>query len=67
MEDGSVIGDKANLELTEAILEAGWTSPEPRGPFDILPLVFETSENEIKMFDIPTELCRFALRMKTNG
>lgn len=58
LEDGSVIGDKANLELTEAIIGNGWIPPSPRGHFDILPIVLETSGNEIRMFDVPAECAR---------
>lgn len=58
LEDGSVIGDKANLELTEAIIGNGWMPPEPRGHFDILPIVLETPDNEIRMFDVPAECAR---------
>lgn len=60
------MGDKANLELTTAIIAKGWTPPEPRGHFDVLPLVIETSENDIRMFDIPQQLCRFVLQMNIN-
>lgn len=41
MPDGSLRGDRANLDLTRAILKLGWTPPEPLGEYDILPLVIE--------------------------
>lgn len=39
--DGSIVGDPANVELTKRILSLGWTPPEPRSPFDVLPVVLE--------------------------
>ena len=41
MDDGSVLGDRVNLDVTRAIMGLGWTPPEPRGAYDILPLVVE--------------------------
>jgi nitric-oxide synthase, bacterial len=32
-----VHGDGRNAELTDRVLAAGWTPPEPRGRFDVLP------------------------------
>lgn len=50
-EDGSVIGDKANLDLTKAILKLGWQPPEPVTPYDILPLVIEAAGMEPKLYE----------------
>ena len=50
MPDGSVIGDRANLELTQAILKLGWQPPEPRTAYDILPLVIEVPGQEPKLY-----------------
>eukprot|EP00752_Nemacystus_decipiens_P005386 g4883.t1 len=58
LEDGSVIGDRANLELTKAIIGNGWVPPSPKGPFDLLPIVFESPDKEIRMFDIPPGYAR---------
>ena len=59
-----MMGDAANLELTEVMIANGWMPPEPRGAFDVLPVVLETSANEIRMFDIPRQqqYCRFVGR-----
>ena len=36
MPDGSILGDAANLGVTQAIIEKmGWQPPEPRTPYDI--------------------------------
>jgi len=51
MPDGSVLGDPANLTLTNAIIKKmGWKPPEPRSAYDILPLVIEVPGQEPKMY-----------------
>ncbi|MEM9008090.1 MAG: nitric oxide synthase oxygenase, partial [Cyanobacteria bacterium P01_F01_bin.86] len=56
MPDGSILGDAANLELTQAIIEkAGWQPPESRTPFDVLPLVIEVPGQEPKYFELNSE------------
>jgi sulfite reductase alpha subunit-like flavoprotein/nitric oxide synthase oxygenase domain/subunit/hemoglobin-like flavoprotein len=49
--DGTVLGDGANLKLTKAIQRLGWKPPEPRGPFDILPLVIEVPGQPPKLYE----------------
>lgn len=58
MPDGSVMGDKANLTLTEAVIGNGWAPPQPKGHFDVLPIVLETDNGEIRMFNVPPECTR---------
>ncbi|PSF32275.1 nitric-oxide synthase [Aphanothece hegewaldii CCALA 016] len=48
--DGSVMGDPANLALTDAIVKFGWQPPEPRTAYDILPVVIEVPGQEPKMY-----------------
>ncbi len=48
--DGSVLGDPANLALTEAIVKFGWQPPQPRSAYDILPVVIEVPGQEPKMY-----------------
>jgi len=43
--DGSVLGDPANVDLTDACLQLGWRSPGNRTPFDVLPLVVQASDS----------------------
>ena len=50
--DGSIIGDPANVELTERIMDLGWPGGE-RTPFDILPLVIQEEGKKAHWFDIP--------------
>ncbi len=52
MPDGTLRGDRANLELTRAIMSLGWAPPEPRGDYDILPLVVELPGEAPKVYPI---------------
>ena len=41
-ETGTIMGDPANLDMTEYLLERNlWTPPEPKTPFDVMPLVLK--------------------------
>nr|XP_015212637.1 PREDICTED: nitric oxide synthase, endothelial-like [Lepisosteus oculatus] len=52
--DGSVIGDPANVELTELCVQMGW---QPQGGrFDVLPLILQARGEPPKLFPIPPEL-----------
>ena len=53
--DGSILGDPANVELTEQALKFGWTK-ESRTRFDLLPLIIQIGEGEPKWFEIPPEI-----------
>ncbi|NEQ50093.1 MAG: nitric-oxide synthase [Leptolyngbya sp. SIO3F4] len=56
MPDGSVLGDAANLGVTQAIIDKmGWQPPEPRTPYDILPLVIELPGQEPKLYKFKPE------------
>ncbi|EDX83393.1 Nitric oxide synthase, oxygenase domain protein [Synechococcus sp. PCC 7335] len=56
MPDGSIMGDAANLELTHQIIEKmGWQPPEPRSPYDILPLVIEVPRHEPRLYSFAPE------------
>lgn len=49
--DGSILGDAANLGVTQAIIDKmGWQPPEPRTPYDILPLVIEVPGQEPQLY-----------------
>ncbi|MGY6632778.1 MAG: nitric oxide synthase oxygenase [Alkalilacustris sp.] len=57
MPDGSVRGDRANLELTRAIMGLGWTPPEARGDYDILPLVIDLPGEAPRLYPLdPAEV-----------
>jgi nitric-oxide synthase, bacterial len=53
--DGSWIGDPANGELTEAILNLGW-EPSQRTHFDILPIVIELPNQAPRYYPIPADI-----------
>lgn len=55
--DGSILGDPANVAFTEAAIEHGWTPPEERGRFDILPLMLSMPGAPPKLYELPRELC----------
>ena len=66
MPDGSVCGDRANLDLTRAIMGLGWTPPEPRGAYDILPLVIEMPGEAPKVYPIdPKEVLEVSISHPT--
>uniref|UniRef100_A0A3B4CFS9 Nitric oxide synthase n=1 Tax=Pygocentrus nattereri TaxID=42514 RepID=A0A3B4CFS9_PYGNA len=54
MEDGSVIGDPANVEFTELCVQLGWTPKY--GLFDVLPLILQANGEDPELFEIPPEL-----------
>ena len=56
MDDGTVLGDPANVDLTTAIIELGWTPPQPRGRWDLLPLVTMAEGDKPAMMEIPAPL-----------
>ncbi|XP_043910586.1 nitric oxide synthase, inducible [Protopterus annectens] len=54
MEDGTILGDPANVELTELCICLGW---KPKyGRFDVLPLILQANGQDPDMFEIPPEL-----------
>ncbi|MGY6409606.1 MAG: nitric oxide synthase oxygenase [Alkalilacustris sp.] len=66
MPDGSVLGDRANLELTRAIEALGWEPPAERGPYDILPLVIEVPGEEPRLYPVdPAEVLEVAITHPT--
>ncbi|XP_053116338.1 nitric oxide synthase, endothelial isoform X2 [Hemicordylus capensis] len=53
--DGTILGDPANVEITELCIQHGWTPP--RGRFDVLPLLLQSPEDdEPELFVVPPEL-----------
>ncbi|XP_019362213.1 PREDICTED: nitric oxide synthase, brain isoform X1 [Gavialis gangeticus] len=52
--DGTILGDPANVELTEICIQQGWKAP--RGRFDVLPLLLQANGNDPELFEIPPEL-----------
>ena len=54
-QNGTVLGDGANVKLTQAIERLGWKPPEPRGRFDLLPLVIDLPGQPPKIFAFDEE------------
>ncbi|XP_078067325.1 nitric oxide synthase 1-like [Mustelus asterias] len=54
LEDGSVLGDGANVEFTEVCLQLGWKPDRRR--FTVLPLVLQVNGEDPELFEIPPEL-----------
>ncbi|XP_034647278.1 nitric oxide synthase, brain [Trachemys scripta elegans] len=52
--DGTILGDPANMELTEICIQQGWKAP--KGQFDVLPLLLQANGNDPELFEIPPEL-----------
>lgn len=53
--DGSILGDPANVELTDQAIKLGWTK-ESKTRFDVLPLIIQVGGREPKWFEIPSEI-----------
>jgi nitric-oxide synthase len=49
--NGSITGDPANADLTEAIQKLGWTGGH--GRFDLLPLVIQLPDRTPHLFELP--------------
>ncbi|MFJ2609589.1 MULTISPECIES: nitric oxide synthase oxygenase [unclassified Streptomyces] len=49
--DGTVVGDRGNVDFTDLVKRLGWTGAGT--PFDMLPLVIGAHGGEPRMFDIP--------------
>jgi nitric-oxide synthase len=50
--DGSIIGDPAQADFTDALRRLGWRGG-PGTPFDVLPLVIQMPGQEPRLFEIP--------------
>jgi nitric oxide synthase oxygenase domain/subunit len=58
MEDDSILGDPANVELTESMIEYGWKPPVNRSRWDMLPLITMAENDAPYMMELPSELQR---------
>ncbi|MEU5789956.1 nitric oxide synthase oxygenase [Micromonospora purpureochromogenes] len=57
-DDGSVLGDPAQVGMTEAARRLGWRPPPVPGRFDLLPWVIETAQEQPTVVEVPRELVR---------
>ncbi len=53
--DGTVLGDRANLKLTQVLVRQGWTPPANKTAFDLLPLVIEVPGQAPRLYELPAE------------
>lgn len=53
--DGTILGDKANLKLTRALLRLGWTPPAHKTASDCLPLVIDVPGHPPKLYEFAPE------------
>jgi nitric-oxide synthase len=53
-QDGTILGDPALVDFTEAVCRLGWSAPQ--GLFDVLPLVIETADDKPQIFELPSDL-----------
>jgi nitric oxide synthase oxygenase domain/subunit len=56
--NGEVLGDPTNAHLTKDIMELGWTPPEPKSRWDVLPLVAMAEGDEPAWGDLPSEFMK---------
>ncbi|WP_437679288.1 nitric oxide synthase oxygenase [Sorangium sp. So ce131] len=52
--DGSILGDPANVELTEQALSLGWPGGA-RTRFDLLPIIVQIGDSRPRWFELPPE------------
>ncbi|XP_065255669.1 nitric oxide synthase 3 isoform X2 [Emys orbicularis] len=52
--DGSMLGDPANVDITELCIQHGWTPGH--GRFDVLPLLLQAPDEAPELFLLPPEL-----------
>ena len=58
MDDGAVLGDPAQVALTDAVRQLGWRGPPAPGRFDLLPWVIETANEDPTLVEVPRDLVR---------
>ena len=56
IEGGVILGDPMSVNLTNAIIDLGWQPPEPKGRWDLLPLVAIAEGDRPAMIELPAEL-----------
>ncbi|KAL9630487.1 MAG: hypothetical protein Q9204_004698, partial [Flavoplaca sp. TL-2023a] len=57
-DDGSILGDPGNVELTDRMIEFGWMPPLIKTRWDFLPLVTMAENDAPYMMELPAELRR---------
>jgi nitric oxide synthase oxygenase domain/subunit len=57
-DDGTILGDPANVDLTESMIDFGWKPPINRSRWDFLPLITMAENDAPYMMELPLELRR---------
>ncbi|MEU8221295.1 nitric oxide synthase oxygenase [Kribbella sp. NPDC048915] len=52
---GRPLGDPRYRDFTTKLMQRGWRPPDRPGAFDILPLVVETVDDGVRMFQLPAD------------
>lgn len=55
-QSGTVLGDPTSVEVTKAMIDFGWQPPEPRGRWDLLPVVAMAEGDRPAMIELPANL-----------
>lgn len=53
--DGTVRGDPRLADFTDLVEKLGWRRPEPRGRFDVLPLLVSGPDGRPHLYDLPDD------------
>ncbi|KAL8923172.1 MAG: hypothetical protein Q9208_004735 [Pyrenodesmia sp. 3 TL-2023] len=56
MEDGSILGDPASVELTKSCIDLGWEPPHAKTRWDLLPLVVMAENDVPAVVEVPSPL-----------
>lgn len=54
-EDGTVIGDPSNVDLTRLASHLGWPGGQPPGRFDVLPLLVQDAGAAVTKHELPAD------------
>ena len=54
--DGSVLGDPASIDITDAMIELGWSPPLSKSRWDVLPLVTMAEGEDPYILELPDQL-----------
>ncbi|OQS03651.1 hypothetical protein THRCLA_04031 [Thraustotheca clavata] len=58
--DGTILGDPANVELTEVAIKMGWRPPVERTAFDLLPLITQSGDTKLPYLgELPSHVQEF--------
>ena len=54
-DDGTILGDKANIDITQALIRQGWTPPVSKTAYDTLPLVIDVPGQSPKLYTFDSD------------